>query len=355
MQASQYAMQHSDAEKRWSIYSFLTSGGARVTKLAGWMVAAVAATSFLDASPQRNQRSRTVEEPVNWSGAGDPAIRDGKPAILRAQILLDRAHFSPGQIDGRTGKNLDRAVKAFQKARQLQPHGQLDDPTWSALNADTAPVLVPYRVTATDVEGPYTERIPEDMLEKAKLPRLAFTSSLEKLSEMFHVSPQLLKELNPGKSFNAGDELQVPNVWTVPAGRAARIVVTTAGNLSVLDEAGKILAHYPCTSGSHHDPLPLGEWKITLIQENPKFHYNPELFWDADPAHTKAKVAPGPNNPVGTVWIDLTKEHYGIHGTPAPEKIGHAQSHGCIRLTNWDVEELAGLVAKDTPVVCVKE
>jgi lipoprotein-anchoring transpeptidase ErfK/SrfK len=325
-------------------------------RLAFWTVAALAGiTLVVDAGAQRNQRSRTAEAKTDWSQAADAATREGTPAIFRAQILLDRAHFSPGEIDGREGKNFERALRAFQEARKLPVTGQLDDATWAALNGDSAPVLVPYRVTPKDVEGPFTAEIPEDMLEKAELDRLGYTGALEKLSESFHVSPQVLQYLNPGKSFQAGEELQVPNVWTWPTGKAARVVVTTAGKVTAFDEAGNLLAHYPCTSGSEHDPLPIGEWKVTLVQKNPVFHYNPDLFWDADPKHSKAKVAPGPNNPVGTVWIDLSKEHYGIHGTPAPEKVGHTQSHGCIRLTNWDAEELAGLLAKGTPVVCERE
>ena len=119
--------------------------------------------------------------------------------------------------------------------------------------------------------------------------------------------------------------------------------------MRALDAAGKILAQYPASSGSEHDPLPIGMWKINGVAKNPPFHYNPELFWDAEPNHSKAKIAPGPNNPVGVVWIDLTKDHYGIHGTPEPARVGHTQSHGCIRLTNWDAMELAGMVRPGLP------
>jgi lipoprotein-anchoring transpeptidase ErfK/SrfK len=106
----------------------------------------------------------------------------------------------------------------------------------------------------------------------------------------------------------------------------------------------------PVTSGSEHDPLPIGQWKVTSINWMPPFNYNPDLFWDADPSHTKAQINPGPNNPVGVTWVDIDKEHYGIHGTPEPSKIGHTESHGCVRLTNWDAARLAALVAPGTPV-----
>ena len=121
--------------------------------------------------------------------------------------------------------------------------------------------------------------------------------------------------------------------------------------LQVVNAAGQTIFHAPVTVGSQNDPLPVGEWKVNGVSENPPFNYNPDLFWDADASHAKAKIAPGPNNPVGVVWIDLSKEHYGIHGTPEPSRIGYTESHGCIRLTNWDAMRLAALVAPGTKVV----
>ena len=144
----------------------------------------------------------------------------------------------------------------------------------------------------------------------------------------------------------------VPAVVRAPAHRAARVVVSKSRRtVTAYGAGGALLAQYPATVGSEHDPLPIGDWKVTGIQHNPVFHYNPDLFWDADPKDQKAKIAAGPNNPVGVVWIGLTKEHYGIHGTPEPGKIGHTESHGCIRLTNWDADELSRMVSKGTPVV----
>lgn len=274
-------------------------------------------------------------------------------AILDAQVRLARAHFSPGEIDGRPGDNYSRALRGFQQARQLPVTGQLDKATLEALATDSAPLMKQYTITSEDVDGPYVESIPESLPDQAKLPALSFTSVEEALAERFHISPGLLHRLNPSAKLSAGENIQVPDTGAPPEGvKAGKILIRSDGTLSVFGTDGKFIAQYPCTSGSEHDPLPIGNWKITGVVKNPEFFYNPELFWDARPDQTKAKLPPGPNNPAGAVWIDLSKEHYGIHGTPEPGKVGHTQSHGCIRLTNWDALEVAAMVTKATPVVC---
>jgi lipoprotein-anchoring transpeptidase ErfK/SrfK len=196
------------------------------------------------------------------------------------------------------------------------------------------------------------------MMEKAELPRLDYSSALEALGEKFHASPELLRQLNPGASFaRAGEALQVPNVHTEPPASIPARLVVAADTLSVtaLDAEGAVVAYYPASMGSEHDPLPIGVFAVTRVLREPPFFYNPDLFWDSEEHHAKAKVPPGPNSPVGLVWIDLTKEHYGIHGTPEPSQVGKTQSHGCIRLTNWDAAELADLVSEETPVEFVRE
>ena len=293
-------------------------------------------------------------ESTDWAAANEPdAARAGEAtAQLRAQVLLERAHHSPGEIDARKGSNVARALRAFQRTKGLDETGELDEATWSALDADTAPVLTEYTITEADVAGPFVE-IPADMMEKASLETLGHASALEALGERFHASPKLLEQLNPGADFAAaGTTIVVPAIDAPALPEAAKVVVDKSDStVALLDADGNTYAVFPATTGSEHDPLPIGEWTIKGVAKNPVFHYNPDLFWDADPAHAKAKIPAGPNNPVGTVWIDLSKEHYGIHGTPEPATIAKTQSHGCIRLTNWSAELVASALKPGTPAL----
>ncbi|TIP87659.1 MAG: murein L,D-transpeptidase [Mesorhizobium sp.] len=284
--------------------------------------------------------------------AGEP--KDADPTVLKAQILLDRARFSPGLIDGRLSENFAKAIGAFQQANGLPSDGKLTAETWSKLMAtSTEPVLVTYEVTRKDVRGPFTRRIPARLERMARLRRLGHRTAAEKLAERFHVSEQLLRMLNPGAGFRRpGKTLIVPDVGRgdPPAG-VARIEVDKGARLvRVLDPSGKWLAVYPASIGSDENPAPSGAAEVKRVVRNPTYHYDPDFAFKGVKTKRPFTIAAGPNNPVGSVWIDLSIESYGIHGTPDPGKIGTTFSHGCIRLTNWDVEDLGSMVQPGTKV-----
>jgi lipoprotein-anchoring transpeptidase ErfK/SrfK len=271
---------------------------------------------------------------------------DKGAAVLRAQILLDRARFSPGELDAVYGSNMRHAIAGFQASRRLPVSGTMDAATWAALGGDSAPVLVSMTLGAADVAGPF-KSLPPDMMARSKLDALGYSSSLEALGEKFHASPALLQQLNPGRDFGrAGEQLVVPAVEAAtPMPVVAKVVVDRSDStVALLDETGKVVAQYPASTGSKHDPLPIGDWKIKGVGKNPVFHYNPKLFWDAKAKDARTTLAAGPNNPVGVVWVDLSMDHYGIHGTPEPSKVGKTESHGCIRLTNWSALALSQAV-----------
>ena len=311
-----------------------------ITILAALITAYTPSASAVNAATNTQLSIDAVNSPT-------PDDLAGQAALLRAQILLDRAHFSPGEIDARFGGNMRKAIIAYQSSKNISNSGVVDAATWSMLNKDNAAALVNYTITAADIAGPFV-RIPASMSAKSKLQALAFSSLLEALGEKFHSSPALLQRLNAQANFGrAGESIIVPNVLSPePIPAAASVVVDRSdASVSLLDSNGKVLARYPASTGSSYDPLPIGSWKIQGVARNPIFNYNPKLFWDAKAGSTKAKIPAGPNNPVGVVWIDLSKEHYGIHGTPEPSKIGKTESHGCIRLSNWNADSLAAAVS----------
>jgi lipoprotein-anchoring transpeptidase ErfK/SrfK len=309
---------------------------------------------------------RAVEQepaPVSTDESA-PRQSDARAKGFALQVRLDRNGFSSGVIDGQPGPKTKAALALFQQARGLTRSEEPDAPTWQALGEE--PAFQSYTITAEDMAGPFVKDIPDDMMEKARLEALAYRSVVEMLAERFHTTGRVLTTLNPDVEWEPGATLHVPNVEPfVPPARtetrdehppaaaevAAVHVSKAAGMLTVKGRDGTVLFAAPVSSGSEHDPLPLGEWKVTAVYLQPIFNYNPDLFWDGDPSHAKARLPPGPNSPVGVVWIDLDKEHYGLHGTPEPERIGLSQSNGCVRLTNWDVMRLAMLVTTDTPVL----
>lgn len=303
------------------------------------------------------------------TGAAASAVTGDAAQALALQVALDRAHFSPGEIDGRRGQLTENALAAFRAEHGLAATGsQLDAETVRALGPTFSQPLTRYTITPEDAAGPFVSSIPDDLMAQAELERLGYASLLELLAERFHATPKLLTKLNPGTPLKAGATIVVPAVEplsppersgqrTFDAREKERVpraaVVDLAkdtGAVVVRDEQGKVLLYAPATVGSEQDPLPVGDWKVTGVFDLPIFNYSPDLFWDADPSHAKARIAPGPNSPVGLVWIDIDKKHFGFHGTPEPSQIGRTTSHGCVRMTNWDALRLANLVTKGTPV-----
>ena len=312
----------------------------------------------------------------NWVAPGT----EGSPIkgeLFHAQVLLDAAGFSPGAIDGREGSSQGEAIRGFQEANGLQITGKLDAPTRQALMRLNRPSTVDMKLTADDVGGPFTYPMPSKPEDQAKLDMLGYRNMLEKVAERYHTTPETVVALNgPDKLIGVGQALRLPNV--VPASRdyggsmekqgallamlnvAADqpqgdyvIVDKSEGTLKVYEGEfpsgstkgdGKLVAQFPVTTGSSHDPLPLGSWKVTTYSFLPPFNFQPDLFWDVADDKAEHKLPPGPNGPVGVAWLDLTKEHYGIHGTNEPQTIDKTQSHGCLRLTNWDVMRLSRMM-----------
>ena len=276
------------------------------------------------------------------------------PILIKAQVLLDRAHFSPGEIDGKSGDNFKKALMAFAAAQGLNSNGELTDEIWQKLTATVAdPVLTKYTISTDDLGGPFVHSIPTKLEKMKDLPVLAYTSAREKLAEKFHMSEELLSALNPKRKFDTANEtIIIPNIAENDAPeRATRVEVDkNAQVLKLFGRDQQLLATYPATVGSTEKPAPSGRLKITGISKNPTYRYNPKYEFKGVSTTRPFTIKPGPNSPVGLVWIGLSGEGYGIHGTPDPSKVSKTASHGCIRLTNWDALSVASAVAKGTPV-----
>ena len=279
------------------------------------------------------------------------------PVIVKAQVLLDRANFSPGEIDGKLGENAQKALKAFAEAKGLAINKPLTSEVWNALIA-TSPdaIIVDYKITERDVKGPFLKKLPGKMEEMKGLKSLDYTSPREAIAEKFHMSEALLAALNPGKKFDqAGQTISVANLVareTKPV--VTRVEVDKTSQTVKAFANSELVAFFPATVGSDEKPTPSGVLKVISIDANPHYRYNPDYKFKEVKSRRAFTIKPGPNNPVGTYWIGLSAEGYGIHGTANPSKVSKAESHGCVRLTNWDIDKLAKLLKKGTEVAFIE-
>jgi peptidoglycan hydrolase-like protein with peptidoglycan-binding domain len=313
--------------------------------------------ALLLALPAMGLAARQRSPSLTLEGVNAAELQQGKPStplLVKLQVLLDRAHASPGEIDGTLGENTRKAIAAYAEMKGIQPSEQVTEQLWRTITeSDAEAALVTYKITEKDIHGPFSKKIPEDFRAKAAMDRLGYTSPRELLAEKFHMSQDLLRKLNPGASLDKeGQEIVVANVEHGSlASKISRVEVDANRQRVEAYEGDKVVAIYPATVGSEDRPTPKGEFKVMKITENPVYHYDPALHFRGVHVNEKLDLPPGPNNPVGAVWIDLSAEGYGIHGTPDPDKISKSASHGCIRLTNWDALELAKHLSKGTPVI----
>ena len=341
----------------------------RLIVLAGLLSASAAAAADKKAPPAKPARGPAEIE-----------------AATRLQVFLDRAEFAPGKLDGYYGDFTLKALALYRESRgePVPPTpAPKAAPDVSGLDlASVDPVFITYTVTDADAQN--VGELPEEVAAKAKLKALPYRDLAEALGEKFHSDPDFLEELNPGKmkALKVGDQLRVPNVepfelatvkdlkpgseiappvaneipeedaqptpTEAPHGDApappVTVKVDTKTNMLGVYQAEKLVAAYPVTIGSERTESPLGEWKVRGVAKMPNYRYDEKMLNEGERSDDFKMLAPGPNNPVGVIWIALNKKGIGLHGTEEPDSIGRSASHGCVRLANWDVVRLAGKV-----------
>ncbi len=310
-------------------------------------------------SPDDNDFKPAIEDPYGqypntssgMSGSQTPPVvmpkgQGAKAKFAAYQIMLDRAGTSPGVIDGKAGSNVDKAAASYLEVTGLSINPADETQVNAQLEATGGPAFTEYTITNEDIGRFYLASVPNDYSEKAKLPEMAYVSPREMLAEKFHIDENYLQEINPGISFRQpGEVIRVPNLGKQKRAPIAKIIADKARKqVRGYDANGKLVVAYPSTIGSADNPSPSGIVTVERIATNPNYTYNPKINFKQGNNDKVLIVPPGPNGPVGTVWIALSKPTYGIHGTPDPSRIGKTASHGCIRLANWDAEELVKLV-----------
>jgi lipoprotein-anchoring transpeptidase ErfK/SrfK len=320
----------------------------------------------------------------------------------RLQVFLDRANFGPGKIDGRYGEFTIKALQLYRTAQggaakganpAIPPiaeppegakRGKLSSRKHSVKEAapdvsdldltSIDPVFTSYTVIDEDANA--VGEVPGQPAAQAKLKWLPYRSVAEGVAEKYHCDVDFLEELNPGrtKALKAGDVVTVPNVepftFNRPRdGKASkgandedeaktddksaqprRLYISTKSNMVEVHEGENVVAAFPVTVGSQQTASPIGEWKVQRILKLPTFRYDKQMLQHGERSGDFHLLPPGPNNPVGILWIALNKKGVGIHGTNSPDQIGRNASHGCIRLANWDIVKLAAMVKPGAPV-----
>jgi lipoprotein-anchoring transpeptidase ErfK/SrfK len=311
----------------------------------------VALTAFGQSQPQA-AGSTLQPDAINSAVYEDgPLPPDQSALTAHLQILLDRSGISPGVIDGFDGENVEKALRAFEEVNGFPVDGQIDMQVWEALRALGGDVIVSRTITEEDVAD-IVDPLPEDYAELAELETLGYTSAAEKLAERFHMDIDFLQALNPDSDFSApGTEIHVADTGSDAESAVARLVADKSmSRLLAYDVDDRLVLGYPVTIGSDDTPSPSGEHQVRTVAMMPTYTYNPGKNFQQGDNDKPLTIPPGPNGPVGSVWIDLSEPTYGIHGTPEPSKIGKTSSHGCVRMTNWDASELAHLVSDGVPV-----